>query len=224
MGKPSSHEALLLPADDLTQVRFIPRRDFQGQVRIVYRAWDQSQGVPGGTIDPAGDIGGVKSLSRAFEIATLTVQPVNDAPVLLLSGSVDYVRNAGPVTLGPAAAVADVDSPNFAGGQLRVRVASGADPSNRLGIGGGFTVDAGGNVLFGGAAIGQRTSSGFGLEELVIAFNANATPAVAQNLVRAITFRTVGGPIVDRSVLFTLFDGDGGNSLDQDITVNVSAA
>jgi hypothetical protein len=221
MGSPTVRSAVLLPADDLTRVRFIPQPNFNGQVQLLYRAWDQTQGAPGGLIDPVGHTNGENSLSRAVETATQVVRAINDAPVLILGGTRTYVRNAAPFVLSPAAIVEDIDSPNFDGGQLRVRISTGADSSNRLAIGGGFTVDADNNVVFGGVTIGRRTSSGAGLQELVIVFNADATPALAQSLVRAITFRTVGGPLGLRNILFSLTDGDGGASDIRSVRVNV---
>jgi hypothetical protein len=94
--------------------------------------------------------------------------------------------------------------------------------SNRLSIGTGFTVDANNNVLQGSTIIGKRVSNGFGTNELVITFNAKATPAVVQQLVRAITFKTVGGAAGQRKVIFTVSDGDGGVSDEAVKTVEVS--
>jgi hypothetical protein len=45
-----------------------------------------------------------------------------------------------------------------------------------------------------------------------VTFNSAATPSVAQQLVRAVTFKTVGGSAGRRSVLFSVSDGDGGSS------------
>jgi hypothetical protein len=221
LGQPTTASALLLPADDDTRIRFIPERDFHGETTLTYRAWDQTRGVPGGQLDALGNTGGVKSLSKAFERATLAVRPINDNPVLGVTGTVDYVANAAPIALSPGGIVRDVDSPNLDGGRLRVRITTGAHSSNRLAIGGGFAVDAENNVTFGGTIIGRRISSGVGVEELVVAFNANANPGMVQTLVRAINFRTVGGPLGTRSVLFTLSDGDGGTSPNRLVTVNV---
>lgn len=152
----------------------------------------------------------------------ISVAAVNDAPRLLLSGSIGYVRDAAAITLGAAATVSDADSANFSGGRLRVRISEGSSTSNRLAIGSGFTVDANDNVLRNGIVIGKRTINGFGTKELIVTFNTKATPFVVQQLVQAITFKTVGGAAGKRTVLFTISDGDGGLSQEAVKTVNVT--
>ena len=106
----------------------------------------------------------------------------------------------------------DVDSANFAEGLLRIWISDGASTSNRLAIGAGFTVDANSNVLHETTIIGKRTSNGFGTKELLITLNGQATPAIVQQLVRAITFKTVGGAPGLRKVSFAVSDGDRGLS------------
>jgi hypothetical protein len=222
MGKTTSLAARLLPADDVTRVRFIPKTDFYGDVQLTYRAWDQTQGVAGGLMPTEGNIGGDDSLSKAAEKATLSVTPVNDAPLVNLGGVLAYTRNASPIFLAPSATVSDIDSPDFDRGQLRARITTGAHSSNRLAIGGPFSVDSDNNVSFGGAIIGRRTSNGVGWKELVVVFNASVTPALAQTLVQAITFQTVGGPTGARYVFFNVSDGDGATSPARSVRVNVS--
>ena len=52
-GAPSQTSARLLPADALTRVRLVPSTGFTGAIDsgITFRAWDQSNGTPGGTAD-----------------------------------------------------------------------------------------------------------------------------------------------------------------------------
>jgi ELWxxDGT repeat protein len=216
----SDSAALLLPSDAL--VRFIPKADFNGTVKLYYRAWDQSEGIVGQTFALSGHVGGIHAVSVATENAPLIVTEVNDKPVLSLGGTIGYVHDKPAITLAPYATVTDIDSPDFAGGRLRVRITDGADSSNRLILGSGFTVDASSNVLQGTAIIGKRVSNGFGTNELVITFNANATKSVVQQLVRAITFKTIGGSAGVRSVVFTVSDGDGGLSAEASKLINVT--
>jgi len=56
----------------------------------------------------------------------------------------------------------------------------------------------------------------------MIRFTAAATPIRVQQLVRAITFRTVGGSAGDRKIVFNIKDGDGGLSADAAKIVTVS--
>jgi hypothetical protein len=222
IGGVSNSAALLLP--DSAKVRFLPKPDFNGVVSLRYRAWDGTgPDTVGDKVDTAGKTGGSGPFSIAQESALLTVKAVNDKPVLGgISGSVGYVHDKPAITLAAFATVTDVDSPDFNGGRLRVRITDGASTSNRLAIGSGFTVDASGNVLQGTTIIGKRVSNGYGTKELIVTFNANATPAVVQQLVRAITFKTVGGAAGQRKVVFTVSDGDGGLSAEATKLVNVT--
>jgi hypothetical protein len=151
MGLVAESHARLLP--ETAKVRFIPNADFNGTVRLYYRAWDPSVGSAGQVFD-ASHGGGAFSIQ--YDVAPLVVTPVNDKPVLTLSGSLGYKHDSAAVALAPFAGVADVDSDDFAGGRLRVRITDGASTSNRLTIGSGFTVDANNNVLQGTTIIGKR--------------------------------------------------------------------
>ncbi len=78
------NNALLLPANgNLSRVRFVPNQDFNGTVQLGYFAWDQTQGATGGTFDLSTDnkLGGLTAFSNGVHYTTLTVTPVNDAPV-----------------------------------------------------------------------------------------------------------------------------------------------
>lgn len=80
---PSFTNALLLPAT--ARLRFIPNPDFNGAIAtaITFHAWDQSSGTAGTTVDLTGQLGGSNAFSVNSETASLTVLPVNDAPIVL---------------------------------------------------------------------------------------------------------------------------------------------
>src|SRR4029079_13185832 len=87
----------------------------------------------------------------------LSIPPVNDAPVLGgISGTIGCTLGAAAVTIAPAATVSDVDSPNFDGGALWVRISDGGSADNALELA-GFSVEADGSVVQGGTVIGTRT-------------------------------------------------------------------
>ena len=209
-GAPTSQAALLLPAE--ARLRYIPDSTFRGDVRLWFLAWDQTKGAAGSRADvsTASSKGGSTAFSTLSSAAVVTVRPPTKDPTLAFSGTAGCMHDRPAIVLTPYARVGDVDSPDFDRGQLRLRIMQGASSSNRLAIGGAFTVDAGSNVLLGGITIGRRISNGYGTNELVVTFNSAATPAVVQQLVRAITFKTVGGSPERRAVLYSLSDGDGG--------------
>jgi hypothetical protein len=219
MGAPIDGDARLLPG--AARVRFLPKPNFNGNVLLHYRAWDQTQGSAGQIFDVGANVGGDEAFSELIESAVLTIKALNDKPVLSFSGSINYVHDKPAVTLVPGATLLDVDSANFAGGRLRVRIDVGAGNANRVAIGGGFTIDSN-QVLLNGIVIGTRTSSGVGTSDLMVTFNTKATPSIVQQLVRAITFKTVLGAAGTRTVLFSVSDGDGGLSAEVTKTVNVT--
>ena len=86
-GSPSAAAALLLAADATTRVRFVPEANWNGTLSqaITFRAWDQApgSGSNGGTADiTATGTGYITPFSASYEIASFTVNPINDAPRL----------------------------------------------------------------------------------------------------------------------------------------------
>lgn len=212
LGAVSSTSAVLLPADASTRVRFIPRSLWNGEVRLYYRAWDQTQGVAGQTLNVTvpGTVGRQGTLSVAADYAPLTVTPVNNAPVLTGSQTVDYRLNSlTGAALASTFSLSDVDDRTFGGGQLRVRIASGAEAANRLFIAGGFG-RSGNDVLWDGKVIGTiNVGGGIGGTALVVSLTDNATVGLVQLLMRSIRFRTENSSLtVDRWVDFRVYDGE----------------
>ncbi|MEP6789860.1 MAG: SBBP repeat-containing protein, partial [Ramlibacter sp.] len=103
IGAPSAATALLLAADTLTRVRFVPGADFAGTVAsgLTFRAWDRTSGTAGGTAN-TGTNGGVTAFSSATASAAITVTAVNDAPVLTSGAIADLsvAENAPTTSLG----------------------------------------------------------------------------------------------------------------------------
>jgi predicted outer membrane repeat protein len=95
-GVPTAANARLLAADADTRVRFVPNADWNGTVTggITSRAWDQTSGMAGGLADTTTN-GGATAFSAAVASADLTVQAVNDVPLLSLLGDQTEVANSG---------------------------------------------------------------------------------------------------------------------------------
>jgi hypothetical protein len=230
LGTPSLAATVLLPTNgNLSRIRFLPNANFNGTVELKYFAWDQTQGTAGGTSDLSGrgKTGNATAFSVDSRVSRLSVLPLNDVPVLNVGGSTGYKLNGPAILLAEGATVTDVDSPNFANGYLLLSITSGADASNRLAIGGTFTLAQQGNamrVMLGNTVIGTLTSDGSGTQDLLINFNANVTPVIAQQLLRSITFRTVDSTSTappSRIVKITLSDGQGTSAV-KSRTVKVS--
>lgn len=75
--------ALVLRAFDTNRVRFISRLDFNGIVSMEFVAWDGSDGVADGSTMNATSMSSVDPFSVDLGQFVVTIDPVNDAPVLL---------------------------------------------------------------------------------------------------------------------------------------------
>jgi hypothetical protein len=172
-------------------------------------------------------LGGAKSGTKTVSI---TVNPVNDAPVLTLTTTpLSYVGNSGNPTVtidnSTTANVTDVDSIDFDTGTLTVQFQSGGDVDDRLGIRSGFNGIAvsGSTITFNGNTIGTFTGGTNGSTPLVITFTTSATPTAARALIRNITYQNVNSNPADgtRVMQFVLTDGDGGTDNSATRSINV---
>jgi len=140
-GATSSTNALFLASNAGTRIRFVPNANFNGSSGITYVAWDQSSGT-NGTTGSALTRGGSTSLSVDKDTATITINPVNDAPVLNPAGNptldsilenVPLASNAGTLVstilarMSPGGGITDSDS-----GALRGMAIIGSNQNNGI--------------------------------------------------------------------------------------------
>ena len=145
---------------------------------------------------------------------SVTVNAVNDAPVLAAPSLADASYNTG----GTAAAllatgvVTDVDTPaNFAGGGFTVTITNAAAGDEILLVGGSPFTAVGTTLDFNLTPIG--TINGLGTSSVsVTALNATATAAAVNALTEAFAYQnSLANPATaDRSIAFTF--NDGGNT------------
>lgn len=88
LGNPSSTASRLLAADATTRLYLEPGPDWNGFVpdAITFRAWDRTSGTNGGVANTTAN-GGTTAFSTITDVVSITVQPVNDAPVLSVPGT-----------------------------------------------------------------------------------------------------------------------------------------
>ncbi len=129
-----------------------------------------------------------------------------------------------------AAGLSDADSVNFNGGNISVTITNNHQPAEDL-----LKFEDTGPVVLGGTAAGSGVSVSGTLigtlandiavgNDLVVNFNANATVALVQTLIRAMQYEntnTTSLATEARTVSVTVNDGDGGTSQVSDITVNI---
>nr|ALV86596.1 secretion target domain protein [uncultured bacterium 27] len=178
--------------------------------------------------------------------ASITIGPVNDAPVLGgLAASVIYAESAtATVTqlrIDTNVTLSDIDSANFGGGSLTVAIANVVANQDQLSIrpapgnGAGLINVVGTDVTYNVAVstpvVIGTVSGGSGGAPLVISFNTNATPAAVEALIENIQYGNLAQlpDTTARNVSFTLNDGDGAANGGNDtvvgnVTLNIVSA
>ncbi len=136
-------------------------------------------------------------------------------------GFVNYSR---PANIASDARIIDPDSDNFNNGKLIVRITDGGDADDRLGIHGRYISLDGTIVKYRDSEIGILTPS-YGVEDMVIDFNANATRLAVEELLQSISYSNFSRnpSTTPRTVEFLLNDGDGNTSEAVSKTVEFSA-
>ena len=161
---------------------------------------------------------------------SVTVKAINDAPVVGSVGPlVTYSAGDAPISVVTTASVSDIDSINFDTGKLTITISANTQSSDRLSIkstgagAGQLNTTADFKVRLGTVQIGTY-SGGIGTTPLVVTFNANSTPAIAQKVLAAVQYSNtaVAPSLLQRTVRVTMTDGDGGTSaaVTQKINVN----
>ena len=222
-------QVMSLTADPLTDAIMLGVQDSGSDLNYVL--WD---GAAWGTVtELSADTG--ETAIRPFTFVFENVTTVNDGPTVvnLAGDTLNYTEGDGAVVIeqGGDALVSDPDSADFSGGDLIVEIDGGGVPDEDVlsvrnqGTGGGQIGLTGSDVTYGGVVIGTR-SGGTSGTPLTIVFNSSATPTAVTALVRNITYEnaSVDNPTAGaRSVVVDITDGDGGASLSQNVTINVSA-
>jgi hypothetical protein len=129
-GAPTDGTARLLAAAPGVYVRFVPNADWNGTVGggLTFRAWDQTSGLSGDTADTT-ENGGSTSFSAASASSSITVNPVNDAPVTTPVTLTAIAEDSGPRLITQAELLAnasDVDGPSLAATGLAISAGSGS--------------------------------------------------------------------------------------------------
>ncbi len=150
LGSPSGSASRLLAADANTRIYFQPNANFNGTVSsaITFRAWDTTSGSNGGTTDTDTN-GNAMAFSTATDTANITVNAVNDDPVIasLPTDIIVTEDTASNVDLS-AVTLSDVDS---GANSITLTIVAGA---------GTLTASTGGSVTVGGSGTGTLTLNG----------------------------------------------------------------
>lgn len=176
---------------------YTPSVDFNGVDTFTYRAND---GTTNGNL----------------ATVTITVNPQNEAPIIVTSAGSQAVRGHKRVILDPALNLIDTDSPNFGGGHLDVAIASGGGGKDSLGYRKGGAnkgrVNAKKGVLRIGRIVIGSISGGLRGSPVHIEFNANATQDRVETVMKNLIFRGTKKQVGQRVVALQITDETGLNS------------
>ncbi|MDT4801590.1 repeat domain protein [compost metagenome] len=193
----------------LGKLSFVPAANGNGNGYASFSFQVQDNG---GTAD-----GGV-DLDQSPNTIGFNVTAVNDAPILGgMGATLVYNENAAASVIDGSVTLSDVDSPNFGGGKLTVSLSGNATSADQLSIlgGNGISLQGSQSVRFNGNTIG--TWSGGNGSALVINLTSAATLAAVQALVQRIGYANNSDDPGNRTLSFTLDDGDGNANGGQNI-------
>jgi VCBS repeat-containing protein len=147
-------------------------------------------------------------------VSTISVIPVNDAPVLHLNGSSApaYTENGAAAALLSAATITDPDNPtNFAGGSFTVAVTNNAVAGDEIVVLGSspFTVN-GSSLMLGSDVIGTVNNLGTSSVS-VTGLTSFATPTVVNELAEAFGFQSSSDNPTNATRTLSFTFNDGGN-------------
>src|SRR3989338_4458041 len=157
-------------------------------------------------------------------------------PMPILAGltkAVSYSENAiqsSAQVIDSSVLLADINSPDFNGGNVTIVYASGGSTADKLtvanqGTGSGQIGVSGSTISYEGNNICTISTNGANGASLVITFNtANATVAAVDALIQALSYQnTSDSPATSRTLRLTIDDGDGQVSAAHDILVTINA-
>ncbi|MEO8381418.1 MAG: Ig-like domain-containing protein, partial [Acidobacteriota bacterium] len=186
----------------------------------------------------ATDSGG--ATSSPAQTFTITVNPINDAPVVTAGGTLSYTENQGPTAVDGALTVTDVDSANLTGATIQITgnylngedVLSFVDTAN---ITGNFVAGTGTLTLSGSDTVANyqtalrnvlynNTSDNPSTATRTVSWQVNDGAGV-NNLSTTVTSTINIAPVNDAPVLtagatLTYTEGDPATALDTTVTVN----
>ena len=210
----SVSNALLLAADATTRIRFVPNADFNGVVfPLSLRAWDQTIGTAGGFADTS-ITGGATAFSVNGGSVSITVTPVNDAPVFIgLDNTPTFIEGASPVVLDANVSIFDRElsnANNFAGTTLFLSRNGAANAQDIFGATGTLTtLTESGAIIVGGTTVGTVLQNSAGL--LALSFNASATSTLFNQVIQQVTYaNTSDTPPASVNIRWIFNDGNSG--------------
>ena len=208
-GEVSDQAAVLL--NEQAIIRFVPEANFSGETRtITVRAWDQTEGANGlnnvNITNYLTNYEAIMPFSKDTSSISITINPINDAPVLTITAdtTAQFIEGNGPVIIaGPTIQIMDVDSAMLESATLTISNLIPNEPDI-------LHVESNGS----GIVVNYNKESG------TLQLTGQGSLAEYQRLLRLVTFDNLSqDPAVeDRTIIFNVNDGE---SASNDVTSTV---
>ncbi len=125
--------------------------------------------------------------------------------------------------LAPAASLSDADNASYKDATIVLQSIGANLASNRIELGGGFTVNASNQVLFNGSVFGTVLSNGIGANSLTIKITSDLPSSSVVDVLQSVRFRTVGATAAfSTKVSVRVIDPLGTTSNTQTVSIVVS--
>ncbi|MEB3213290.1 MAG: cadherin-like domain-containing protein, partial [Leptolyngbyaceae bacterium] len=223
-GAVSDASAVVLRATGGDRIRFVPTVGFTGtdDPGITFRAWDTTDGLPSGSTGVNTTTnGGITPFSTAVETASVTVSPLNNAPVFTgLDAAPDYTEDTPPIVIDSSVTVADLEldalnggNGNYSGATLTVTNSGTPDPDELFSFATMPNVTVNGMALdVGGLAIATFTNTGGTLAITFTDANSIPTTALVNEVLQAIQYANISdNPGLSTEIELTFNDGNTGS-------------
>ncbi len=153
-------------------------------------------------------------LSSNIGTVSITVN-TNSTLATTVSSPDSYHATSKPISILSNLTVSDVDNTNFNGGIMTVSISNNAASGDVLSIitSSTITTDTSKDILYNGVIVGKY-SGGTSTSPLMITFNANSTANIVGLVSQSIGYSNSSSSpsMLDRSIQFSLTDGQGGTS------------
>ncbi len=213
----SATNALVLAADADNLVYFAPNANFNGSVTdaITFRAWDRTDLAADGSLVNPGAGGGSSAYSTASDTIAITINAINDAPVVPDSPAVNTNEQTA-VVLNASFTISDVDLDALNGGAgdyggaafaINRAVSNAEDVFGFNLTGASFTV-SGNDLQAGGLTFATISQAGGILNINFTSSQTVATTALVNDVLRHLTYtNTSDTPPASVNLIYVLDDG-----------------
>jgi VCBS repeat-containing protein len=144
---------------------------------------------------------------------TITVNPVDEGPVVTTSAGKRTVKARKRIVIDPAVTVTDPDTTSFSGGSMTVTIQTGAGSKDNLSYKHGGAARGAINMRRTDLRVGKTVvgtiSGGLNGTALHVEFNANATLDRVKQVLQNLTFRGTHGAVGPRIIGFQVKDSNG---------------